>query len=102
MDMWKAKRREPRILLTIPVVIEGLDEHEAAFCEETVTENVSKQGACIVVDRILRLGTIITVAAFQGKFKCKGEIRAIWVDDNDRRKRIGVQFTEPTSNWVVG
>ena len=101
LDTWNAKRKETRILLTIPVIVEGTDEGNAAFREETVTENVSKGGACIIVDRILRLGAIVTVSAFQGKFKCQGEVRAIWVDDHDRRKKAGVRFTQPTTNWVV-
>lgn len=101
LDIWKVKRREARILLSVPVTIEGLDESDAAFREDTVTENVSKNGACIVVNRGLKLGSLITVTAFQGKFRCKGEIRAHWVDDNDRKKKIGIQFVEPTVNWVV-
>ena len=100
-DSWNAKRKETRILLTIPVVLEGSDDGNVAFREETVTENVSKSGACIIVDRILRLGSIVTVSALQGKFKCQGEVRAIWVDDHDRRKKAGVRFTQPTTNWVV-
>lgn len=98
---WKIKRKEARVLLSIPVSIEGVDEANTAFREEAVTENVSKHGVCIVVDRLLRLETVITVTAFQGKFKCRGEIRAVWVDDYDRKKRIGVQFIEPVVNWVV-
>lgn len=101
LDIWKTKRREARILLSVPVTLEGLDESDVPFREETITENVSKNGACIVIGRGVKLSSIVTVTAFQGKFKCKGEVRAHWVDDNDRRKRVGVQFVEPTVNWVV-
>ncbi len=101
LDIWKVKRKEARIHLVVPVTIEGLDGSDQPFVEETTTENVSKNGACIVVSRILRLGSVITIMAFQGRFKCKGEIRAIWVDENDKKKKIGILFTEPTVNWVV-
>jgi hypothetical protein len=101
LDIWKAKRKEVRILLSVPVTIEGLDHDNAPFSDDAVTENVSKNGACIAVNRILKLGSIVTVVAFKGKFKCKGEIRAHWVDENDKQKRIGVQFVEPPVNWVV-
>ena len=101
LDIWKVKRKEARIHLAVPVTIEGLDGSDQAFVEETTTENVSKNGACIVVSRILKLGSVITIMAFQGRFKCQGEIRAIWVDENDKKKKIGILFTEPTVNWVV-
>jgi hypothetical protein len=102
LDIWKVRRKEARILLAIPVIVEGLDEAEAPFREDTITENVSKRGACIVVEHAVRLGAVVSVTACQGRFKGKGEVRALWVDDNDRKKRIGVQFIEPIVNWVVG
>jgi hypothetical protein len=101
LDIWKVKRKEARILLSVPVRIEGLDDANTPFCEDTITDNVSKNGTCIIVNRVLKLGSIITVTAIQDRFKCQGEIRAHWVDENDKRKRIGVQFTEPPVNWVV-
>jgi hypothetical protein len=66
-----------------------------------VTDNVSKNGVCIILDQALDLGVELTVTACQGKFKCKGEVRALWVDDNDRKKRAGIRFVDPTVNWVV-
>jgi len=101
LDLWKVKRKEARILLSIPITIEGLDNANAPFRIETVTDNVSKNGVCIILDQALDLGAVLTVTACQGKFKCKGEVRALWVDDNDRRKRVGVRFLDQTSNWVV-
>ena len=88
-------------MLAIPVTIEGLDKSNAPFREEALTDNVSKNGVCIILDQALVLGTILTVTAFQGKFKCNGEVRALWVDDNDRKKRVGIRFVDPTTNWVV-
>jgi len=89
-------------MLAIPVTIEGLDKSNAPFREETVTDNVSKNGVCIVLDQALDLGVILTVMACQGKFRCRGEVRALWVDDNDRKKRVGIRFVDPIANWVVG
>jgi hypothetical protein len=101
LDLWKVKRKEARILLSIPITIEGLDKSNAPFREETVTDNVSKNGVCIILEQALDLGNVLTVTACQGKFKCKGEVRALWVDDNDRRKRVGIRFLDQTANWVV-
>ena len=101
MDFWRVKRKETRILLAIPVVIEGEDSDNQHFIEETTTENVSKLGACIVVDRVLKLGSIISLTAFQGKFSCKAEVKAVLIDESERKKKIGVRFVEPPINWVV-
>ena len=101
LDMWKVKRKEARILLAIPVTIEGLNKSNVPFREEAFTENVSRSGVCIALDQALDLGSVLTVTACQGKFKCRGEVRALWVDDNDRKKRVGVRFVDPTVNWVV-
>jgi hypothetical protein len=101
LDLWKVKRKEARILLSIPIIIEGLDKSNAPFSAETVTDNVSKNGVCIILDQALDLGAVLTVTACQGKFKCKGEVRALWVDDNDRRKRVGIRFLDQAANWVV-
>lgn len=101
LDIWKAKRKEARILLAIPVTMEWTDKSNTPSREESVTENVSRNGVCIVFDRVLELGTIVTVTACQGKFKCRGEVKALWVDPNDGKKRAGVQFVDSPENWVV-
>ena len=102
LDIWKVRRKEARILLAIPVTIEGLDKSNAPVREETVTDNVSKNGVCVVLDQALDLGVILTVTACQGKFRCRGEVKALWVDDNDRKKRVGIRFVDTIANWVVG
>jgi hypothetical protein len=51
LDLWKAKRKEARILLAIPITIEGQDKSNAPFREETVTDNVSKNGVCIILNQ---------------------------------------------------
>ena len=101
MDFWRVKRKETRILLAIPVVIEGEDADNQHFIEETTTENVSKLGACVVVNRVLKLGSVISLAAFQGKFSCKAEVKALWIDEIEKKKKVGVRFVEPPVNWVV-
>ena len=103
MDFWRVKRKETRVLLAIPVVIEGVDVDNQPFIEETTTDNVSKLGACIVVNQDLKLGSFISLTAFQGKFSCKAEVKAVWLDESEKKKKkkIGVRFVEPPVNWVV-
>ncbi len=101
IDIWKVKRTEPRISLHLPVIIEGDDTDSNHFSEATFTENVSKSGACIIVTRQLKLGSTVKVSGCQGKFEAQATVRGIWIDDHDRKTKIGVQFNGPTTNWVV-
>jgi hypothetical protein len=100
-DIWKAKRIDPRISLVVPVVIEGEDLSNNPFREETITENVSKTGACIIVQRQIKLGTFITVIAFEGKFRSQAIVKGIWIDDRNKKMKIGVQFSGAVQNWVL-
>lgn len=101
IDIWKVKRIEPRIALRLPVVLEGTDVDNTEFREETVTENVSKHGACLIVSHKLTVGNIVTITGSQGKFKSEAVVKGIWIDDTDRRTKIGIQFVGPVQNWVV-
>lgn len=100
MDFW-LKRKETRVLLAVRVIIEGVDAENQPFVEEAMTENVSKSGACIIIDRVLKLGSIVNLVAFQGKFSSKAEVKALWFDEGEKRKKVGVRFVEPPSNWVI-
>ena len=101
IDIWKVKRIEPRIALTLPVVLEGSDVENVGFREETSTENVSKHGACLITSHKLTVGTVVTVTGSQGKFKSEAIVKGIWIDDSDRKTKIGIQFVGPVQNWVV-
>jgi PilZ domain-containing protein len=101
IDVWKIRRAEPRILLALPVTVEGEDTSHNHFLEETNTENVSKNGACLLIKHSLAIGTIVTISAWQGKFRCQAIVRGIWIDDHDKKTRLGIRFIEPVENWVV-
>jgi hypothetical protein len=101
IDIWKVKRIEPRIALKLPVVLEGTDADNIDFREETTTENVSKHGACLIASHKLTVGSIVTINGSQGKFKSEAVVKGIWIDDTDRKTKIGIQFVGPVQNWVV-
>jgi hypothetical protein len=91
-DIWKAKRVDPHVSLVVPVVIEGEGLSSNPFREETTTENVSKTGACIVVQGQIKLGTFITVIAFEEKFRSQAIVKGIWIDDRDKKRTSGFSF----------
>ena len=100
-DIWKAKRLATRVSLVVPVVIEGEDLSNSSFREETTTENVSKSGACIIAQRQIKLGTLITIIASEGKFRSQAIVKRIWIDDRNKKTKIGIQFSGPVQNWVL-
>jgi hypothetical protein len=81
--------------------LEGADADNVDFREETTTENVSKHGACLITSHKLTVGAIVTVKGSQGKFKSEAVVKGIWIDDSDRKTKIGIQFVGPVQNWVV-
>ncbi|MEW5976195.1 MAG: PilZ domain-containing protein [Acidobacteriota bacterium] len=101
LDIWKVKRTEPRISLTIPVSVEGVDLSGQSFLDETITENVSRNGACLILERDLKIGLTLVVTANEGKFKSEATVRGVWIDEKDGRTKVGVQFTPPVRNWVI-
>jgi hypothetical protein len=48
------RRRTRRITLQIPLMITGRDEHGSVFADHVLTENVSKDGGCLLFRRDLR------------------------------------------------
>jgi hypothetical protein len=100
-DIWKIKRLDPRITLLMPVIIEGTDPSGNPYRDETITENVSKMGACIITGRNLRVGEQVTFSSSGGQFKCEALVKIVWTDNTDKKQKAGLQFLERPRNWVV-
>ena len=49
-----SRRRTKRISLQIPLMVTGRDEHGTVFADQVLTENVSKDGGCLIFSRDLR------------------------------------------------
>jgi hypothetical protein len=100
-DIWKIRRLDPRISLSLPVVIEGKDSQNQIYRDDTFTENVSRMGACVVACREMNVGEQVTLYASSGPFKCHALVKIIWTDNTDKKLKAGLQFLEKPRNWVV-
>jgi hypothetical protein len=99
---WKLRRSEPRVVLKIPITLDGKDKSGEAFTEETFTENVSRQGACVETVHYLEVGTVLQVSAFEKRFRSKARVTIVWSKKSaSNRFRIGLRFLDPLANWVV-
>jgi hypothetical protein len=101
VNIWKIKGKENRIILAIPVHIEGEDGNNQPFSEETTTENVSRHGVCIVTNCALAVGSTLRLSAFQGKFQNQAVVKGVWVDERDKKTKAGLEFTNPIRNWII-
>jgi hypothetical protein len=101
-EVWKLRRAEPRVTLQLPVSLYGMDKWGDDFSEDTVTENVSRQGACVETIHELELGTVIELSAFKGRFHAQARVTIVWSRKSQSGKyRVGLRFVESSENWIV-
>ena len=91
-------RRETRIPMEIPVVLEG--HRQAPGVEATFTENVSVKGARVVSARRWEKGSQLRFASRTGEFRSQARVAYCQPIHGDGYA-IGVEFLEPVGRWVV-
>jgi PilZ domain len=91
-------RRENRIPMEIPVILQG--HRHLPGAESTFTENVSVGGARVVTTRRWDKGAQILFASRSGDFR--SEARVAYCESlRGDGYAIGVQFLDPQGRWVV-
>ena len=91
-------RAENRILMEIPVLIDG--HRQVPGSESTFTENVSARGARVVSVRRWEQGEPLTLASRTGEFRSSARVAYCHPLQGDGFA-IGVEFLEPKGRWVV-
>jgi hypothetical protein len=97
-DLQMARRRENRIPMEIPVVLEG--NRQVPGSEATFTENVSASGARVVSVRPWLKGARVTFASRTGEFRSDARV-AYCQPVRGEGYVIGVEFLEVQGRWVV-
>jgi len=96
------RRHEVRVLLKVPLVIEGVDIYGKPYREETVTEDVSVHGACIrTTNKLASQGSQLKISAVEFDFKAVAVVQILWLDDVDGVLKMGVEFTDSEDNWIL-
>jgi hypothetical protein len=67
-------RRSERVLLRIPIRVEGKDTHGSAFEETTYTLVVGLSGGLIAVSRPLQPGAVIKITNLRNKISCSFKV----------------------------
>ncbi len=91
-------RRENRIPMEIPVVLDG--HRQVPGAESTFTENVSAKGARVVSVRHWEKGAQLVLASRTGEFRSAARVAYCQPVRGDGYV-IGVEFLAPQGRWVV-
>jgi hypothetical protein len=91
-------RAEKRILMEIPVLIDG--HRQVPGSESTFTENVSARGARVVSTRRWEQGERLNFVLRTGEFRSSARVAYCEPLHGDGFA-IGVEFLEPKGRWVV-
>jgi PilZ domain len=92
------RRAECRILMEIPVVLDGHGQTRGA--ESTFTENVSARGARVVSMRRWEKGEALTFVSRTGEFRSLARVAYCQPLHGDGYA-VGVEFLDPAGRWVV-
>lgn len=93
------KPRDTRLRLAIKLTLTGKDQEGQAFSDEVYTEDVSRRGVRVQVDRQLGVGEIVKLSGLDGQFQVEGVIK--YAHHKDGQWRVGVHFLSSPKRWVV-
>jgi len=91
-------RTEERILMEIPVLIDG--HRDVPGRESTFTQNVSARGARVISARYWEQGDALKLASRTGEFRSSARVAYCQSLQGDGFA-IGVEFLDPKGRWVV-
>lgn len=101
IDVFKAKRREPRVRLNTRVVVTGRDARGEVFSAETTTIDVSPRGAALRLTTPLHLGEIVSFSTRDYAFSTRAVVRSVEIDRADGGALIGLEYLDESRNPVV-
>ncbi len=84
--------------LQIITSIRGFDADNLQFEEITMTKNVSQRGACLIMSRLLKPGSILSLD-FEGKSRNSG--RVVWAREtgNHDERLVGMELLTPLKKF---
>lgn len=97
-NLYTSQRRENRIPMEVPVVLDG--HRRLPGAESTFTENVSAKGARVVSIRHWEKNAAIVFASRSGEFRSAARVAYCQPIRGDGYA-IGVEFLGPQGRWVV-
>ena len=97
------RRRSERLLITIPIHVEGLDPRGEKFNEATRTLVINRQGARIYLKQKVEVGTPLTITTVMGHRKGKFRVVGPTQPPSGEGGEWGVACMESSSDiWGIG
>lgn len=100
-DLFKRKRREPRVKLNTSITVSGKDANGQAFSCDTATADVSPHGASFTLDVPIRCGAIVEFRTRNYNFNVRAVVRTVEVDVVAGCSVVGVEYLDEATNPVV-
>lgn len=96
-------RRSERLLITVPIRVEGVDRNGAKFNEETRTLVINRQGARIYLKNHVAAGAMLMITTVVGRRTCKFRVVGPTQPVSGDGGEWGVESQEPICNiWGIG
>ena len=97
------RRRSERLLITVPICVEGVDRSGEKFSEETRTLVINREGARIYLKRTVPAGTTLVITTKigrrSGKFRVVGPTQPVSAGGSE----WGIECQESTCDiWGIG
>src|ERR1017187_7778542 len=97
------RRRSQRLMISVPIFVEGNDRDGEKFVEATRTIIVNRQGARIYLKRTVSAGAILTVTATVARRSSKFRVVGPTQPPSIGGSEWGIETTETTpSVWGIG
>ena len=100
-DVYKNKRREPRVKLNTHVTVSGRDANGDPFAYDTVTVDVSPHGASFMIENPMRCGTIVDFITRDYTFRSRAVVRSVDCDRSTGNVIVGVEYLDEATNPLV-
>jgi hypothetical protein len=97
------QRRSERLLLTVPIRVEGVDRNGDKFFEETQTIIINRQGARIRLKRAVTANSMLFVTTLLGQRKAKFRVVGPTQPITGEGGEWGIECLEENANvWGIG
>lgn len=98
-DMPGVRLRDTRVRLSVKLTVEGKDRDGQSFCDDVYTEDVSRRGVCVRLDRTVGVGDLVRLSGLDGQFQVEGVVK--YTHQGENCWRVGVQFLSTPKRWVM-
>jgi len=97
------RRRSERLLITVPIRVEGLDREGMKFSEDSRTVVINRHGARIYLQRMVAAGAVLLVTTLVGHRSAKFRVVGPTQPPTGGGGEWGIECQESNSNiWGIG